>query len=86
MSKKLRDFPRVPFSPGASAACAIIESALVWSEVVADLFPESCRRRVDQLVSIPWHTKKLPKGVILNYLLPYVIDRWSAAVWMRRGL
>ena len=76
-SERLRDFPRITFVPRDSPACFLIDSALVWSVESHVLFPDSCRRRVRELLYFNWRTLKLTDfSVVLEELLPFVIDRW----------
>jgi hypothetical protein len=74
-SKHLRDFPAgSKFEPCGSAACRLIEQALVWSATGAELFPGPCRRRAVELLLIPW---PLPPSVVVGKILPLVIDRFG---------
>jgi ankyrin repeat protein len=76
-SEKLRDFSQGTFVNRGSPACACIESALLWSNDAADLFPASCRRRAKELILIPWRQKQLSHKIFATMILPFVIDRYS---------
>ena len=84
-SERLRSFPNGAFVHGDSPACNVIKAALVWSVHEAALFPASCRRRARDLLCIRWTQKGLPQELILNYLLPFLIDRWSPVRWSRKA-
>jgi len=74
-SEHLRDFPELtPFRPRGSAACRLIEQALVWSTTGAALFPGPCRRRAKELLLIPW---PLPAAIVVGRIMPLVIDRFG---------
>ena len=76
-SERLRSFPRIVFQHHQSPACDVIEPALVWSRDAAALFPASCRRRARELLFIPWEKEfGLPFNLIMESLLPFLIDRW----------
>ena len=76
-SEKLREFPRFDFMHRGSAACDLIEMALVWSPDAAPLFPASCRQRARELLFIPWQEKGITTSMVTEILIPYVIDRWG---------
>jgi hypothetical protein len=72
-SEKLRDFPPIPaFVNHGTPACELIESGLVWSSGVAELFPRSCRRRARELLFIRW---PLPSSVLVRQVIPFVVGR-----------
>ena len=83
-SERLRSFPRIAFVHHQSPACNLIEPALVWSRDAAALFPESCRRRAQDLLFIQWQQKELPRSLIMKMLLPFLIDRWSLVRWSKK--
>jgi len=83
-SERLRSFPHTAFVHQQSPACSLIEPALVWSKDAAALFPASCHRRARELLFIPWQEKGLPHSLILEKLLPFLINRWSPVRWSKK--